>query len=128
MVQLRDRVMKLREEYDQIYNMSRTEGKPSFNWGSMIDEKLVWKSEAFLTTVCIDIVNKTAMNHVWFGLEENRLGQQEKHCRHYKTLAVVYTESLIAFIDKGNLNMSSPSLQFSLHFCRTLIRLLELSI
>uniref|UniRef100_A0A674NPI3 Periplakin n=1 Tax=Takifugu rubripes TaxID=31033 RepID=A0A674NPI3_TAKRU len=40
MKQLRERVMKLREEYDQIYNLTRTEGKPSFNWGSMIDEKL----------------------------------------------------------------------------------------
>ncbi|CAG00798.1 unnamed protein product, partial [Tetraodon nigroviridis] len=40
MKQLRDRVMKLREEYDQIYNLTRTEGKPSFNWGFMIDEKL----------------------------------------------------------------------------------------
>lgn len=51
MKQLRDRVMKLREEYDQIYNLTRTEGKPSFNWGFMIDEKLVWKSEAFLAPV-----------------------------------------------------------------------------
>lgn len=48
MKQLRERVMKLKEEYDQIYNLARTEGKPSFNWGSMIDEKLVWNSDAFL--------------------------------------------------------------------------------
>lgn len=53
MKQLRDRVMKLREEYDQIYNLTRTEGKPSFNWGSMIDEKLVWKPEAFRAPVCL---------------------------------------------------------------------------
>lgn len=52
MKQLRERVIKLREEYDQIYNLTRTEGKPSFNWGSMIDEKLVWKSEAFLVCLC----------------------------------------------------------------------------
>lgn len=48
MKQLRDRVVKLRDECDQIYNQSRTEGRPSINWGGMIDEKLVWKSEAFL--------------------------------------------------------------------------------
>lgn len=53
MKQLRDRVIKLREEYDQIYNLTRIEGKPSFNWGTMIDEKLVWMSEAFLVPFCL---------------------------------------------------------------------------
>lgn len=53
MKQLRERVIKLREEHDQIYNLTRTEGKPIFNWGSMIDEKLVLKSEAFLVPVCL---------------------------------------------------------------------------
>ncbi|KAM9346407.1 periplakin [Symphorus nematophorus] len=40
MKQLRDRVMKLKEEQDHIYHLSRTEGKPSINWGNMMDEKL----------------------------------------------------------------------------------------
>lgn len=51
MKQLHDRVNRLREEYNEIYIIGRVEGKPSFNWGSMIDEKLVWKSEAFLAPV-----------------------------------------------------------------------------
>lgn len=40
MKQLRDRVMKLREDYDHIYHLSRTEGMPTINWGNMMDEKL----------------------------------------------------------------------------------------
>ncbi|XP_035510071.1 periplakin [Morone saxatilis] len=40
MKQLRDRVMKLREECDHIYHLSRSEGRPSINWGTMMDEKL----------------------------------------------------------------------------------------
>lgn len=51
MKQLRDRVIRLREEYVEIYTIGRTEGRPSINWGSIIDEKLVWKSEAFLAPV-----------------------------------------------------------------------------
>lgn len=41
MVQLRDRVMKLKEDYDNIYQLVRTEGMPTINWGNMMDEKLV---------------------------------------------------------------------------------------
>ncbi|XP_005462919.1 periplakin [Oreochromis niloticus] len=40
MKQLRDRVLKLREEHGHIYHLVRTEGKPSINWGNMMDEKL----------------------------------------------------------------------------------------
>ncbi|XP_036409076.1 periplakin [Megalops cyprinoides] len=37
--QLRYRVMKLREEHDRIYNVTRSEGLPSVNWGKIIEEK-----------------------------------------------------------------------------------------
>uniref|UniRef100_A0A8B9HE32 SH3 domain-containing protein n=1 Tax=Astyanax mexicanus TaxID=7994 RepID=A0A8B9HE32_ASTMX len=40
MKQLRERVMKLRDEHNHIYNLTRSEGLPSVNWGRMIDEKL----------------------------------------------------------------------------------------
>ncbi|KAK7938827.1 hypothetical protein WMY93_002153 [Mugilogobius chulae] len=40
MKQLRERVMKLREDHDRIYHLIRTEGMPTVNWGNMIDEKL----------------------------------------------------------------------------------------
>uniref|UniRef100_A0AAX7UG83 Desmoplakin SH3 domain-containing protein n=1 Tax=Astatotilapia calliptera TaxID=8154 RepID=A0AAX7UG83_ASTCA len=40
MKQLRDRVTKLKEEHGHIYHLVRTEGKPSINWGNMMDEKL----------------------------------------------------------------------------------------
>ncbi|XP_028267367.1 periplakin [Parambassis ranga] len=40
MRQLRERVMKLREDHDRIYHLTRTEGVPSINWGNMMDEKL----------------------------------------------------------------------------------------
>uniref|UniRef100_A0A3Q0SGZ2 Periplakin n=1 Tax=Amphilophus citrinellus TaxID=61819 RepID=A0A3Q0SGZ2_AMPCI len=40
MKQLRDRVMKLKEEREHIYHLVRTEGKPTINWGNMMDEKL----------------------------------------------------------------------------------------
>ncbi|KAK2885184.1 periplakin [Channa argus] len=40
MRQLRERVMKLREDHDRIYHLVRTEGMPSINWGNMMDEKL----------------------------------------------------------------------------------------
>lgn len=33
--------MKLKEDRDRIYQLIRTEGKPSINWGNMMDEKLV---------------------------------------------------------------------------------------
>ncbi|XP_061568849.1 periplakin [Cololabis saira] len=39
MRQLRDRVMKLKEDHDRIYQLIRSEGLPSINWGNMIDEK-----------------------------------------------------------------------------------------
>ncbi|XP_037648271.1 periplakin [Sebastes umbrosus] len=40
MRQLREKVMKLKEDTDRIYHLTRTEGKPSINWGNMMDEKL----------------------------------------------------------------------------------------
>lgn len=40
-IQLRERVLKLREDHDRIYHLSRTEGKPTVNWGNIMDEKLV---------------------------------------------------------------------------------------
>ncbi|XP_076609734.1 periplakin [Chaetodon auriga] len=40
MRQLRDRVRKLREDHDHIYHLTRTEGRPTINWGNMMDEKL----------------------------------------------------------------------------------------
>ncbi|XP_041856858.1 periplakin [Melanotaenia boesemani] len=40
MRQLRERVTKLREDHDRIYHLLRTEGKPSINWGNMMDEKM----------------------------------------------------------------------------------------
>ncbi|XP_059203859.1 periplakin [Centropristis striata] len=40
MRQLREKVMKLKEDHDRIYHLTRTEGKPSINWGNMMDEKL----------------------------------------------------------------------------------------
>uniref|UniRef100_A0A7N6FIG6 Desmoplakin SH3 domain-containing protein n=1 Tax=Anabas testudineus TaxID=64144 RepID=A0A7N6FIG6_ANATE len=40
MKQLRERVMKLKEDHDRIYHLVRTEGMPSVNWGNMMDEKL----------------------------------------------------------------------------------------
>ncbi|KAM9745636.1 periplakin [Menidia menidia] len=40
MKQLRERVMKLKEDHDRIYHLTRTEGMPSINWGNMMDEKL----------------------------------------------------------------------------------------
>ncbi|KAI4891546.1 hypothetical protein NFI96_027827, partial [Prochilodus magdalenae] len=40
MKQLRERVMKMREEHNRIYNLTRSEGMPSVNWGKIIDEKL----------------------------------------------------------------------------------------
>ncbi|KAM3598015.1 uncharacterized protein V6R79_012345 [Siganus canaliculatus] len=39
MKQLRYRVNKLREDHDHIYQLIRTEGVPSINWGNMMDEK-----------------------------------------------------------------------------------------
>lgn len=40
MKQLREKVMKLREDHERIYHLTRTEGRPSINWGTMMDEKL----------------------------------------------------------------------------------------
>ncbi|CAJ1075364.1 periplakin [Xyrichtys novacula] len=40
MKQLRERVMKLKEDHSHIYHLSRTEGKPTINWGNMMDEKM----------------------------------------------------------------------------------------
>ncbi|XP_072298454.1 periplakin [Eucyclogobius newberryi] len=40
MKQLRERVIRLREDHDRIYHLIRTEGMPTVNWGNMIDEKL----------------------------------------------------------------------------------------
>ncbi|XP_067274886.1 periplakin [Pseudorasbora parva] len=40
MKQLRVRVMKLREDHDRIYHITRSEQVPTVNWGKMIDEKL----------------------------------------------------------------------------------------
>ncbi|XP_061605604.1 periplakin [Phyllopteryx taeniolatus] len=40
MRQLRERVMKLREDRERIYQLIRTDGVPTINWGNMMDEKL----------------------------------------------------------------------------------------
>ncbi|XP_074553216.1 periplakin [Halichoeres trimaculatus] len=40
MKQLRERVKNLEENHDSIYHLSRTEGKPTINWGNVMDEKL----------------------------------------------------------------------------------------
>ncbi|XP_016383168.1 periplakin-like [Sinocyclocheilus rhinocerous] len=40
MKQLRVRVMKLHEEHDRIYRITRTEQVPTVNWGKIVDEKL----------------------------------------------------------------------------------------
>ncbi|XP_061761899.1 periplakin [Nerophis ophidion] len=40
MRQLRERVNKLREDHERIYQLIRTEGVPTINWGNMMDEKL----------------------------------------------------------------------------------------
>ncbi|KAF1380041.1 hypothetical protein PFLUV_G00182370 [Perca fluviatilis] len=40
MKQLREKLMKLKDDYDRIYQLVRTEGRPSINWGNIIDEKL----------------------------------------------------------------------------------------
>ncbi|XP_056143559.1 periplakin [Lampris incognitus] len=40
MKQLRDRVVKLREEHNNIYHLTRSESMPSINWGKIMDEKL----------------------------------------------------------------------------------------
>uniref|UniRef100_A0AAY4CD87 Periplakin n=1 Tax=Denticeps clupeoides TaxID=299321 RepID=A0AAY4CD87_9TELE len=40
MKQLRNRVMKLRDEHNHIYQLQRSEGMPSVNWGNIIAEKL----------------------------------------------------------------------------------------
>lgn len=39
--QLRTRVMKLKDDHDRIYHLTRTEGVPTINWGNIMDEKLV---------------------------------------------------------------------------------------
>ncbi|KAM6905406.1 periplakin [Xenentodon cancila] len=39
MRQLRVRVMKLKDDHDRIYQLIRSEGMPSINWGNMMDEK-----------------------------------------------------------------------------------------
>ncbi|MCI4384801.1 hypothetical protein PGIGA_G00043010 [Pangasianodon gigas] len=40
MMQLRERVKKLRNDHNHIYHLTRSEGVPSVNWGKIIDEKL----------------------------------------------------------------------------------------
>ncbi|XP_015255171.1 PREDICTED: periplakin [Cyprinodon variegatus] len=40
MIQLRERVNKLKEDHDRIYHLSRTEGMPSVNWGNIMEEKM----------------------------------------------------------------------------------------
>ncbi|XP_007568356.1 periplakin isoform X2 [Poecilia formosa] len=40
MVQLRERVNKLKEDHDRIYHLNRAEGMPSVNWGNIMEDKL----------------------------------------------------------------------------------------
>ncbi|KAA8585764.1 hypothetical protein FQN60_004458 [Etheostoma spectabile] len=40
MKQLRGKLMKLKEDHARIYHLVRTEGRPSINWGNIMDEKL----------------------------------------------------------------------------------------
>lgn len=61
MRQLRDRVMKLREDHDHIYNLSRTEGKPSINWGTMMDDKLVGIMSQGATVHLTEITHRLLM-------------------------------------------------------------------
>lgn len=71
MKQLRDRVTKLKEDYDNIYTLIRTEGRPTINWGNMIDEKMVWSSRISMSvtdlTVCMHFQMITITSW-WFWL------------------------------------------------------------
>ncbi|KAG7282261.1 hypothetical protein CRUP_033788 [Coryphaenoides rupestris] len=40
MKQLRERVMKLKEDHDHIYHQTRSGARPCINWGKIIDEKM----------------------------------------------------------------------------------------
>ncbi|XP_021180706.2 periplakin [Fundulus heteroclitus] len=40
MIQLRERVVKLKEDHERIYHLSRTEGMPSVNWGNIMEDKM----------------------------------------------------------------------------------------
>uniref|UniRef100_A0A3B5LYF5 Uncharacterized protein n=1 Tax=Xiphophorus couchianus TaxID=32473 RepID=A0A3B5LYF5_9TELE len=40
MIQLRERVNKLKEDHDRIYHLNRAEGMPSVNWGNIMEDKL----------------------------------------------------------------------------------------
>ncbi|CAL8332907.1 unnamed protein product [Boreogadus saida] len=42
MKQLRERVMKFKEDHDHIYHLTRSDARPSINWGKIIDEKTVF--------------------------------------------------------------------------------------
>lgn len=48
MIQLRERVSKLKEDHDRIYHLNRAEGMPSVNWGNIMEDKQVRHSERLL--------------------------------------------------------------------------------
>ena len=47
MKQLRERVMKLKEDHDHIYHLTRSDARPSINWGKIIDEKTVFTPDQY---------------------------------------------------------------------------------
>lgn len=48
MMQLRERVKKLRNDHNHIYHLTRSEGVPSVDWGKIIDEKTVSNQDYLL--------------------------------------------------------------------------------
>lgn len=125
MKQLRDRVMKLKEEHGHIYHLVRTEGKPTINWGNMMDEKLVNKSTANMCSTVLHLVRSMkllcrARLSCVHGAYSSRWWPSMKGCRSL-WVSPAYTIRCLFVHCTGEHNKSNPCLHdrhFTSHVCR----------
>uniref|UniRef100_A0AAR2KHQ2 Desmoplakin SH3 domain-containing protein n=1 Tax=Pygocentrus nattereri TaxID=42514 RepID=A0AAR2KHQ2_PYGNA len=81
MKQLRDRVMKLRDEHNHIYHLTRSEGLPSVNWGKIIDEKLANLNNKGFGQDLPTIENEVEEHNIFHSEVEALDYQQQKYNR-----------------------------------------------
>lgn len=73
MMQLRERVKKLRNDHNHIYHLTRSEGVPSVDWGKIIDEKTVSNQDYLLQCFSLSLFTSLVLEIKSFTKESQLL-------------------------------------------------------
>uniref|UniRef100_A0A8C2CLS7 Periplakin n=1 Tax=Cyprinus carpio TaxID=7962 RepID=A0A8C2CLS7_CYPCA len=87
MRQLRVRVMKLREEHDRIYHITRSEQVPTVNWGKIVDEKLANVNNKGYGQDLLTVENEVEEHNIFHSEVEALDGPDGQQAKYSKLLA-----------------------------------------